>query len=166
MGQIFPLIDFRPLLPPLPRPASAPMELGNFNVATEAEDEETAAADASYFDAEYERYLTNVEKYEVESTTDETEEEGTPAVQLQAMQPPHSSNSNPNRVPYLTREEFTRCMKQGLCLRCKKPGHVARNCDLPPRQSYPHRPQSHQLQSRLNYQNSRRGISQPRRNFD
>ena len=28
----------------------------------------------------------------------------------------------------LTPEERERCMKEGLCLRCRKPGHIAKNC--------------------------------------
>jgi hypothetical protein len=35
---------------------------------------------------------------------------------------------NHNRVPNISKEEFTRCRRLGLCLRCKQPGHVARNC--------------------------------------
>ena len=33
-----------------------------------------------------------------------------------------------SRAQLLSREEFARCMKDKLCLRCKKPGHFARNC--------------------------------------
>jgi hypothetical protein len=31
-------------------------------------------------------------------------------------------------APPMTREEFQRCRKNGLCLKCKKPGHTARFC--------------------------------------
>ena len=33
-----------------------------------------------------------------------------------------------SRAQRASREEFARCMKNKLCLRCKKPGHFARNC--------------------------------------
>ncbi|HXP49092.1 MAG TPA: hypothetical protein VN922_04015 [Bacteroidia bacterium] len=33
-----------------------------------------------------------------------------------------------SRAQLLSRGEFARCMKDKLCLRCKKPGHFARNC--------------------------------------
>ena len=33
-----------------------------------------------------------------------------------------------SRAQRVSREEFARCMKNKLCLRCKKPGHFARNC--------------------------------------
>src|SRR5258705_10063884 len=36
-----------------------------------------------------------------------------------------------SRAQQLSREEFARCMKEKLCLRCKKPGHFARNCTKP-----------------------------------
>jgi hypothetical protein len=35
------------------------------------------------------------------------------------------------RAQKVSREEFARCMKLKLCLRCKKPGHIARNCKAP-----------------------------------
>jgi hypothetical protein len=146
--------------------ASAPMELGNVNIST-AEMEEGDAADAPYYEAEYERYLMEGDDYDAESSEiNAALQEGVSTVQLQTMQ--QSRPHNPNRAPYLSREEFTRCMNQGLCLRCKKPGHVSRNCELPrePRQSNPQHRYS-RFQSRVNYQNSRRGLFQPaRRNFE
>jgi hypothetical protein len=32
------------------------------------------------------------------------------------------------KVAKLTKEERDRCMREGLCLRCRKKGHMARNC--------------------------------------
>ena len=32
------------------------------------------------------------------------------------------------KVAKLSKEEREHCMKKGLCLRCRKKGHVARNC--------------------------------------
>ena len=31
-------------------------------------------------------------------------------------------------VKKLTPEERDKCMRQGLCLRCRKPGHMAKDC--------------------------------------
>ena len=31
-------------------------------------------------------------------------------------------------VKKLTKEEREECLKKGLCLRCREPGHIARNC--------------------------------------
>jgi hypothetical protein len=31
-------------------------------------------------------------------------------------------------APAMSREEYARCRREGLCLKCKKPGHVARFC--------------------------------------
>jgi hypothetical protein len=36
----------------------------------------------------------------------------------------------PTRPQQVSREEFTRCRKNGLCLICKKQGHIARNCSM------------------------------------
>ena len=136
---------------------SAPMELGNLNCTTDGEEK---AAESAFFDQEYERYLIEGDDYEAPGTQQEAEQQDSSAVQLQAMQ---QRPNHPRHAPQLTREEFTRCINQGLCLRCKKPGHVARNCDLPPR----HPPQSRsRFPHRSNYQNSRRGVALPRRNFD
>jgi hypothetical protein len=33
------------------------------------------------------------------------------------------------KVPGVTKEEFERCRKEGLCLKCKVSGHLARDCD-------------------------------------
>jgi hypothetical protein len=35
------------------------------------------------------------------------------------------------RVPGVSKEVFDRCMQNGLCLKCQKPGHLARNCTSP-----------------------------------
>lgn len=33
------------------------------------------------------------------------------------------------KVPGVSKEEFERCRKEGLCLKCKEGGHLARDCD-------------------------------------
>ena len=39
------------------------------------------------------------------------------------------SASSSTKVPGVTKEEFERCRKEGLCLKCKESGHLARDCD-------------------------------------
>ena len=36
--------------------------------------------------------------------------------------------NNMNRVPNLSKQEYDRCLKEGVCFRCKQPNHLARNC--------------------------------------
>ena len=132
-----------------------PMELGNVNVIAETDEKEPE--DLDEMDAEYERYLQVGDEYE-RIENDHGEDEN-PTMQLQAIQP---RASNPSRAPFLSREEFTRCMNEGLCLRCKKPGHVARNCSLPPRQPNQHRRPNPQFQYPSS---SRRNFGQKNRNF-
>lgn len=38
------------------------------------------------------------------------------------------SRNNNRRVPGLAKDEYDRCMKEGKCFRCKRTGHLARNC--------------------------------------
>jgi hypothetical protein len=121
------------------------MELGN--IYTEIENIEQAEQQESIQqqENEYERYLEEGDDYEPSSELwsngEQGEVEEQKGEQLQAMK----QRENSSRAPFLSREEFTRCMKEKLCLRCKKPGHIARNCSLPPRNrqhvhsSYPKR---------------------------
>lgn len=44
------------------------------------------------------------------------------------------SRGTGNKVPGVTKEEFERCRKDGLCLKCKEPGHLARDCSKPVQQ--------------------------------
>jgi hypothetical protein len=41
-----------------------------------------------------------------------------------------ASRPSVDRVPGLTRDEFTRLRGEGKCFRCKKPGHLARECPM------------------------------------
>ena len=105
---------------------SAPMELGNISASSSNEDE-------------YEKYLEQGDEYEpaveVEEEGDAIESES--EEQLHAL---HASTPNRTRVPNISREEFYRLMRERKCLRCKKPGHIARNCpQLPHRGSHPAR---------------------------
>lgn len=125
-------------------PSSA-MELGNLYTEVDKieQTEQQEAIHPQEYD--YERYLEEGDEYEPSSDlwrhNEQAEEEEQKGEQLQAMK----QRDNNSRAPFLSREEFTRCMKEKLCLRCKKPGHIARNCSLPPRNrqhvhsSYPKR---------------------------
>ena len=37
---------------------------------------------------------------------------------------------NSIRIEKLTKEEREKCIKEGQCLRCRKPGHYSRNCTM------------------------------------
>lgn len=39
-----------------------------------------------------------------------------------------TAESSSSRVPDVTAEEVKRCRERGLCIKCKKPGHFAREC--------------------------------------
>jgi hypothetical protein len=110
--------------------SSSPMELGKIsaeNSSSEQINEEELTVEQ---ENEYQRYLEqgeNVElNFDIWEDNQENYLEEEKSEQLQALQPRKS------RAPNIPIEEFTRCMKNRLCLRCKKPGHVARNCPLPP----------------------------------
>jgi len=40
----------------------------------------------------------------------------------------NNNNQNSNRVVNLSKEEFKRCFKEGICFKCKLKGHLARDC--------------------------------------
>jgi hypothetical protein len=118
---------------------SAPMELSNVNLTS------ADSVDENY-DADYEKYLEEGDLYERDTGVNDADPEDAQAAdaeqeaeeQLQAMysnsnqRSSHSTNQR-GRVPNLSREEFIRLMKERKCLRCKKPGHIARNCPQPRR---------------------------------
>jgi hypothetical protein len=123
-----------------PSSNSTAMELGNLNL----NDTPEVTADPEWTveqEDEYNRYMNEGDNYEPrfdiwdgqesESIVEEKE-------QLQAIQQRGSRNYS---APYMPREELARCMKERLCLRCKKPGHIARSCPLPrnPASSHPKR---------------------------
>lgn len=119
-------------------PSSTPMELGNVKLnaiaGEEASGHETfehmQEEEAVELETEYQRCLEEgVDNYEpkYENEDDVAEAGSEKGEMLQAMQ-------RGGRAPFLSREEFSRCMKERLCLRCKKPGHIARLCPLRPRQ--------------------------------
>jgi hypothetical protein len=117
-----------------PSANSVAMELGNLNLTDSSTSYSTAAADSEWpeeHEDEYTRYLNEGDNYEPRfdvwdgQESDVHQEEK--IEQLQAMQQRNRNYS----APIMPFEEFTRCMQNRLCLRCKKPGHIARNCSLP-----------------------------------
>ena len=42
-----------------------------------------------------------------------------------------SKGSKANHVPGVSKADYERCRREGLCLKCKQPGHVARECTKP-----------------------------------
>jgi hypothetical protein len=119
---------------------TAPMELGN--ISSEETNKENMYNEA------YERYLAGEDDFveEIERQQEEVvdedvegEEEDQPdGHYLQGLSNPgRRGGNNQSRVPNLSREEFTRLMREHKCLRCKRPGHFARDCSQP--QTVPYR---------------------------
>jgi hypothetical protein len=44
-----------------------------------------------------------------------------------------AASGSSGKVPGVSKEEFERCRKEGLCLKCKEAGHLARDCTKPVR---------------------------------
>jgi hypothetical protein len=72
---------------------------------------------------------------EEEQSSEENNSNGfEPPARLNAMNGNNNYNNSMNRntnrirVPGLSREEVQYCMTNGLCMWCKKPGHMVRNC--------------------------------------
>jgi len=110
--------------------AGAPMELGNVNTDTSRDLE--FKDEGAEMEAEYQRYLQEGEEYEPSYQREDSEAQGAEesaedSEMLQAMQ-----QRAGGRAQSISREEFARCMRERLCLRCKKPGHMARNCPQRP----------------------------------
>ena len=111
------------------------MELGNLNLnTTSSNSQESPACDSEWTveqEDEYNRYMDEGDDYGPRSDlwdaqqSDSTAEEKTE--QLQAIQQRNKNYS----APIMPREELARCMRERLCLRCKKPNHIARFCPLP-----------------------------------
>jgi Ty3 transposon capsid-like protein/Zinc knuckle len=66
--------------------------------------------------------LGNINSGQMENSGDGSEEESNNVGQMNYV------GNNNRRVPNVSKEEFEKCMKANLCLRCKKEGHFARNC--------------------------------------
>jgi hypothetical protein len=136
--------------------SQTPMELGNVTVDSE---EPIGEIEEALVSNEYDRYLEQGDEYDQEGLGENEEEE--PHHLLQAIQRRPNPNSNRNTAPFLSQEEFTRRMNQGLCLRCARPGHVSRNCPtrnssiasfnsnkrITPNRSFPPRSSNGQFQS-------------------
>jgi hypothetical protein len=112
-------------------PSSA-MELGNLNTDSSSLSSYGSASASEWstdHENEYNRYVDEGETFEPKfDMWDEIEPE---IYQKENMEQLQAMQQRSGRVPFLPREEFTRCMKERLCLRCKAPGHIARNCTLP-----------------------------------
>ena len=137
--------------------STVPMELGAMSMESEAEPTEMS---------EYERYIELGDDYQQEETDSEQvdnsskEEESTPHLQVLSVSS-RSSDQRRNNAPFLSEAEFTRRMREGLCLRCARTGHVARNCPTRSANSYqnnrpnpprpPLRNHNGQFQSRRNF---------------
>jgi len=156
-----------------PVPVPAAMELGNLNVEAEASTEQKE--NEQEWSSEYERYLEEGDEYEFAPQMDagvELEQGRSGEEQIQQLQAMNfrggGNGRNFARAP-LTEAEFARRRKEGLCLRCGKPGHIARNCSVPPWSSpQPGRFHSYSNPNSRNRPLPSRGLNgqfQPARNF-
>lgn len=127
---------------------STSMELGN--IYTENEDHSNQIDDYTASEEqedEYQRYLAEGENFDPNfDIWKDSNQDAEKVEQLQAVQ--HRSRNTQGRAPFLPREEFTRCMNERLCLRCKQPGHIARNCPLRPPS---HRPSQSRFTPKQNF---------------
>jgi hypothetical protein len=61
-------------------------------------------------------------------------------VPRQQQQQPQSNDPNAMQIDYLSNDERATYMRQGLCFKCKKPGHRARDCPPPSSANQPPKP--------------------------
>jgi hypothetical protein len=143
------------------------MDLGNVNV----DDQELIELTGEDLEQEYQQYLENGEEYEYDYTakqqTSITQQGEKSEEQEEKL---NFIKNRASREQLMTRQEFTRCIQQRLCLRCKQPGHVARFCPLPRsnrRPPYPSPSYSSNVSSRTSYNpnNFNRNYNNSQRNF-
>lgn len=113
------------------------MELGNLDTTISLNTQEQDKLDDEVDkEEEYRRFLEEGDNFQpsfdIWNIVEQQEIPETEGEQLQAIQ-----RRSFSRVPNISREEFERCMKERLCLRCKKPNHIARDCPLRPPRPYP-----------------------------
>ena len=122
--------------------SSVPMELGNINQSDEnvpENDDASSVASSNISDMS----LITPREHQLLALLRDMKMKESVQQSIHAMFKPSassspSSNNNKNRrggnssnkllVPNVSREEFTRCWKNRLCLNCKQPGHMARDC--------------------------------------
>jgi phosphopantetheine adenylyltransferase len=131
-----------------PSSSSVAMDLNNLNLydSSSSASHSNPVMDNEWSDEredEYSRYVNEGDgfepRYDVWEGADAENEQEEKAEQLQAIQ----QKSRNYSAPFMPREEFTRCMQNRLCLRCKKPGHIARNCPIPRQQPFSSSSSSH-----------------------
>lgn len=112
------------------------MELGNLNTSTSHSSQEPEEQyDEEDKEVEYQRFLQEGDNYQPSfDIWNSVEQQDIPEAEIEQLQAIQRRSFS--RVPDISREEFDRCMRERLCLRCKKPSHIARDCPLRPR-SYP-----------------------------
>jgi hypothetical protein len=64
----------------------------------------------------------------VEQSDDAADEAAVHYAQLNAVRTHQAQPRKQQFAPSMSREEYERCRRNGLCLKCKQPGHTARFC--------------------------------------
>jgi hypothetical protein len=124
--------------------SGVPMELGNVNQIIQqlnedgnsVQGDEQAASSAASIGGNYNTPMYTREQ--VLNMMQEVQRQRQFSHSLNALFGNGNKNNNNNnrsrssgdrtRVPGVSREDYERCRTEGLCINCKKPGHVAKDC--------------------------------------
>ena len=112
--------------------AGAPMELSNLNQEEDHSPSEIAAAgSASPVVGAGANPLDTIQ--ELRAMMEDMRAQQRVQQSLHAMFRGKGDNKTPkaNHVPGVSKADYERCRREGLCLKCKSPGHVARECTKP-----------------------------------
>ena len=95
---------------------SAPMELGNVNQQGNVNSDDGSASSSSASPSVREQQLLNMiselQKGQVQ----------------QSINALFNKKKSINRIQNVSKEDYERCRNEGLCINCKKSGHIARDC--------------------------------------
>jgi hypothetical protein len=121
---------------------SAPMEVSNVNQADEVEDGDAVGGPTFWAETPSPPICTSTgsgssaREQQLLARVHELESQFKMQKSLNAIfhRGNHGSSAKKpaaNLVPGVSKAEFERCRREGLCLKCKQPGHIARECSKP-----------------------------------